>query len=72
MEVIMFVCICNAVTDRQIKECVAAGATTLTDLTDQLGVANCCGCCADLASSFLTGAAAGQYACAGASIAVEH
>lgn len=50
----MFVCICNAVTDHQIKETVAAGAVTLSDLQAQLGVATCCGCCSDLASSFLS------------------
>ncbi|EGZ47153.1 (2Fe-2S)-binding protein [Neisseria wadsworthii] len=50
----MFVCICNAITDHQIKETVAAGAMTLSDLQAQLGVATCCGCCSDLASSFLS------------------
>lgn len=50
----MFVCICNAITDRQIQEVVAAGATSLSDLQAQLGVATCCGCCSDLASSYLT------------------
>ncbi len=50
----MYVCICNAITDHKIKEAVAAGASSLTDLKDQLGVATCCGCCADLASSLLT------------------
>lgn len=50
----MYVCLCNAITDRQIKETVAAGASSLTDLQAQLGVATCCGCCADLASSFLS------------------
>lgn len=50
----MFVCICNAVTDREIKETVAAGATTMGELQDQLGVATCCGCCSDLAASFLS------------------
>lgn len=49
----MFVCICNAITDHQIKETVAAGASSLDDLQAQLGVATCCGCCKDLASSFL-------------------
>lgn len=49
----MYVCICNAITDREIKETVAAGANSLTDLKDRLGVASCCGCCADLAVSFL-------------------
>ncbi|EMT6177250.1 bacterioferritin [Neisseria gonorrhoeae SK28355] len=47
----MFVCICNAVTDHQIKETIAAGATTMGDLQSQLGVASCCG---ELAASFLT------------------
>ncbi|ASK26605.1 (2Fe-2S)-binding protein [Neisseria chenwenguii] len=50
----MFVCICNAVTDREIKETVAAGAMTIGDLQAQLGVATCCGCCSELAASFLT------------------
>lgn len=49
----MFVCICNAVTDRQIQELVDAGAQSLSDLKTQLGVATCCGCCSDLAASYL-------------------
>lgn len=49
----MFICICNAVTDRDIKETVAAGAATMSDLQAQLGVATCCGCCSELAASFL-------------------
>ncbi|MCP1660453.1 (2Fe-2S)-binding protein [Neisseria perflava] len=49
----MFVCICNAITDREIKETVAAGASTMSDLQAQLGVATCCGCCSELAASFL-------------------
>ena len=55
----MFVCVCNAVSDRSIKAAVAEGAQSLGDLKDRLGVATCCGCCAELASSFFneTGAA---------------
>lgn len=49
----MYICLCNAVTERQIQDTVAAGASSLTDLQAQLGVATCCGCCADLATSFL-------------------
>lgn len=56
----MFVCICNAITDHQIKESVAAGANSLSDLKDQLGVATCCGCCAELATSFITASAIGN------------
>lgn len=52
----MFVCICNAITDHEIKETVAAGATTMSDLQAQLGVATCCGCCSELAASFLNSA----------------
>ena len=56
----MFVCLCNAITDRQIKETVAAGANSLSYLQAQLGVATCCGCCADLACSYLNVTAQAQ------------
>ena len=68
---VMFVCICNAITDHKIKEAVASGANSLTDLKDQLGVATCCGCCADLATSFLTANAGNAHTQMHSSIAVE-
>ena len=49
----MFVCICNAVTDRDIKLAVADGCTTLSDLREELGVAAGCGSCADCAREIL-------------------
>ena len=49
----MFVCVCNNVTDREIRAAVALGARTLGDLSDGLGVATCCGRCADCARSLL-------------------
>lgn len=55
----MFICICNAITERQVKAAVADGASTLADLQGQLGVAACCGCCAETASDYLPG---GRYA----------
>ncbi|MDO4434148.1 MAG: (2Fe-2S)-binding protein [Alysiella sp.] len=67
----MYVCICNAITDRQIQETVASGANSLTDLKNTLGVATCCGCCADLATSFLNTTAASLNH-ATAAIVVEH
>lgn len=42
----MYVCVCHAVTDRQISASVAMGATSLADLRDELGVGTCCGKCA--------------------------
>ena len=49
----MYVCICNAITDGEIRGAVAAGARTLADLTATLGVASCCGRCADCASGLV-------------------
>jgi len=45
----MYVCICNAVTDRQIRAAVEAGASGLGEVSLQLGVAAGCGCCREMA-----------------------
>ena len=42
----MYVCVCNAVTERQISASVALGANSFQSLKQQLGVATCCGKCA--------------------------
>ncbi len=55
----MFICICNAITERQVQAAVSEGATSLSDLQGQLGVASCCGCCAETATEYLPG---GRYA----------
>lgn len=49
----MYVCICNAVTDKDIRRAAANGADTLYELQDRLGVASCCGSCADQATEIL-------------------
>jgi bacterioferritin-associated ferredoxin len=49
----MYVCICNAVTDREIRGAVALGARTLADLEHVLGVGACCGRCAESAQSLV-------------------
>lgn len=49
----MYICICNAITDSQIKEAVANGATSLADLQFDLGVAINCGRCAESAIELL-------------------
>lgn len=51
--ILMYICICNAITDRQINEAVANGATTLADLQYELGVATECGTCLDSAVQLL-------------------
>ncbi len=42
----MIVCICNAVSDRQIEQAVDQGFTSLEAVREELGVANNCGTCA--------------------------
>ncbi len=49
----MYVCICKAVTERQIEDAVARGAHCLKDLKHELGVASECGKCASEAKHCL-------------------
>ncbi len=49
----MYVCICNAVTERQIRNCARDGATTMQDLREQLCVGGNCGKCAQHAKTIL-------------------
>lgn len=55
----MYVCVCQAVTDRQIREAAQEGARTLKDLRRDLGVTRDCGRCASCARECL------QEACDG-------
>ena len=51
--ILMYICICNAITDRQINEAIANGASTIADLQLQLGVATDCGTCLESALELL-------------------
>jgi bacterioferritin-associated ferredoxin len=55
----MYICVCNAISERQVQEAIAQGAADLGDLQAQLGIATCCGQCADTATDYLPG---GRYA----------
>jgi bacterioferritin-associated ferredoxin len=61
----MYVCVCNAVTDREIRAAADLGARTMDDLRETLGVATCCRRCEPCAQNLLT-RALDQCACAGA------
>lgn len=50
----MYVCICNAVTDRDIRRAREAGVDSLSELSETLGVAACCGSCAEQAEAILS------------------
>ena len=49
----MIVCVCKAVSERQIRVAVKGGASSLRDLTRDLGVGTCCGKCVPEAKSAL-------------------
>lgn len=49
----MYVCICEQVTDSQIKQAIDNGAETMRDLRSELGVASQCGQCGRCAKSLL-------------------
>lgn len=50
----MYVCVCNAITDSQIRKAAASGARTVWDLQSQLGVATNCGSCMEVAQEILS------------------
>ncbi|QDQ28034.1 bacterioferritin [Chitinimonas arctica] len=50
----MYICICKAVTDKQIRHAVVhAGCGSMRELRMELGVASCCGKCAPDARALL-------------------
>jgi bacterioferritin-associated ferredoxin len=49
----MIVCVCNAVTESEIRACVEFGCRDLEQVRDVLGVADNCGCCADCAQALI-------------------
>ena len=51
----MYICLCNAITERDIRACAEGGACTLRDLECSLGVGTCCGKCKPVAKEVLDG-----------------
>ena len=49
----MYVCVCNAVTERDIGSAVADGCCSMKELREQLGVGTCCGRCTGCARDVL-------------------
>lgn len=49
----MYVCICNAVTESEVRKCARNGACSVEHLTAELGVGAGCGRCRDCASELL-------------------
>jgi bacterioferritin-associated ferredoxin len=49
----MYVCICNAVTDRDILKAIDDGVSTVEGLGDTLNVGTCCGRCKSCAEGLI-------------------
>jgi bacterioferritin-associated ferredoxin len=49
----MIVCVCNNISDREIRQAVDLGLSSMDDLRRDLGVATCCGKCASYAEQVL-------------------
>ena len=49
----LYVCICNGVTDRQIREAAASGVRSVAELTMRTGCGATCGSCLETATAIL-------------------
>ena len=49
----MYICICNAITERQLRECARSGACSVDQLKSELGVGAGCGRCLECATDLL-------------------
>jgi bacterioferritin-associated ferredoxin len=49
----MIVCVCNNISDREIRQAVELGLTSIEELRRELGVATCCGQCFSCAEEIL-------------------
>ena len=45
----MIVCVCNNISDREIRQAVDLGLNSMADLRKELGVGTCCGKCVSCA-----------------------
>ncbi|MEN7342887.1 MAG: (2Fe-2S)-binding protein [Pseudomonadota bacterium] len=50
----MYVCICQAITDGQIRKAIESGIDSVDKLRDTLGVASCCGSCMEDAQALVS------------------
>ena len=56
----MYVCICNGITDRDIRQAAEGGCRSLAELTMRTGCGACCGSCLDTAAQVLEEARAAR------------
>lgn len=59
----MYVCLCHGITERQIREALDAGATSLGDVQRRLPVGSRCGQCLDTAREVIGEHSEGRTNC---------
>jgi bacterioferritin-associated ferredoxin len=58
----MIVCVCNNISDREIRQAMELGIVSMEELRGALGVATCCGQCFSCAEELLAEHLAAQAA----------
>lgn len=53
MRAAVYVCLCNGVTEREIREVAEAGCRTISELTMRTGCGASCGSCVEMATQLL-------------------
>ena len=49
----MYICLCNAITEGQVRKCAQDGTCSLEELASTLGIGTTCGRCRDCAQQVL-------------------
>lgn len=49
----MYVCLCNGITEREIRQVVEAGCRSVSELTMRTGCGASCGSCLEMAAQLL-------------------
>jgi bacterioferritin-associated ferredoxin len=49
----MYICICNAISDKQIRDCAKRGVQSVGEVTAELGVGAGCGRCLECAAELI-------------------
>lgn len=56
----MYVCVCRGITDRDIREAIAEGARSVSDVAQMLGAGTGCGTCRDFTQELIREARSSQ------------
>ena len=61
----MIVCVCNNVSEKQVRQALASGMTTMAELRTNLDIGTCCGKCAACARKILRECQSADHASTG-------